>query len=67
MNPNRRPIGNLRRTVLCAAVLAWFCVGLRLAKDKNFSLRLDLAQILDEGGTRERNHWRFVVGSVRAY
>ena len=47
--------------------IASWGVGLRLAKEKNFSLRLDLAQILDEGGTRERNHWRFVFGSVWAF
>ena len=39
-------------------------LGVRLGKEKNFSMRLDLAQILDPGGTRERNHWRFAFGSV---
>ena len=39
-------------------------LGLRLGKAKNFSMRFDLAQILDPGGTRERHHWRFAFGSV---
>jgi len=47
--------------------IASWGVGLRLAKDKRFSLRLDLAQILDEGGTRERHHWRFAFGTVWAF
>jgi len=42
-------------------------VGLRLGLQKRFSLRFDLAQILDPGGTRERNHYRFAFGSVWSF
>ncbi|MGH8673351.1 MAG: ShlB/FhaC/HecB family hemolysin secretion/activation protein, partial [Burkholderiales bacterium] len=42
-------------------------VGLRLALPKRFSLRFDLAQILDPGGTRERGHYRFAFGSVWSF
>ena len=42
-------------------------IGLRLALQKRFSLRLDVAQILDPGGTRERGHWRFAFGSVLSF
>jgi hemolysin activation/secretion protein len=42
-------------------------VGLRLALPKRFSLRFDLAQILDPGGTRERNHYRFAFASVWSF
>ena len=42
-------------------------VGLRLALQKRFSLRFDLAQIVDPGGTRERNHVRFAFGSVWSF
>lgn len=42
-------------------------VGLRLALQKSFSLRFDLAQILDPGGTRERNSVRFAFGTVWAF
>ncbi len=39
-------------------------LGIRLAQQKAFNLRFDLANIRDPGGTRERNHWRFAFGSV---
>ena len=42
-------------------------IGLRLALQKRFSLRLDVAQILDPGGTRERGHWRVAFGSVLSF
>jgi len=42
-------------------------VGLRLALQKRFALRLDLAQIVDAGGTRERNHTRFAFASVWSF
>ncbi|MBI2753529.1 MAG: ShlB/FhaC/HecB family hemolysin secretion/activation protein [Betaproteobacteria bacterium] len=42
-------------------------VGLRLALQKSFSLRFDLAQIVDPGGTRERNSVRFAFGTVWAF
>lgn len=32
--------------------------GFRLSYQRNFSLRADLGQILDPGGTRVRHHWR---------
>lgn len=47
--------------------IASWGAGVRLAKDKSVSLRLDLAQILDAGGTRERGHWRFAFGTVWAF
>ena len=42
-------------------------VGLRVALQKTFSLRFDLAQILEPGGTRERGHYRFAFGSVLSF
>ncbi|MBI2752997.1 MAG: ShlB/FhaC/HecB family hemolysin secretion/activation protein [Betaproteobacteria bacterium] len=42
-------------------------VGIRLALQKSFSLRFDLAQIVDPGGTRERNSVRFAFGTVWAF
>jgi hemolysin activation/secretion protein len=42
-------------------------IGLRLALQKRFSLRLDVAQILEPGGTRERGHWRLAFGSVLSF
>ena len=42
-------------------------VGLRLALAKRFALRFDLAQIVDPGGTRERNSVRFAFGSVWSF
>ena len=42
-------------------------IGLRLALRKRFSLRLDVAQILEPGGTRERGHYRFAFGSVLSF
>jgi hemolysin activation/secretion protein len=38
--------------------IASFGAGLRVAYGKTFTLRTDLAHILDPGGTRERGHWR---------
>ncbi|TAK46427.1 MAG: ShlB/FhaC/HecB family hemolysin secretion/activation protein [Betaproteobacteria bacterium] len=42
-------------------------IGLRLARQKSFGLRFDLAQIVDPGGTRERNHHRFNFGAVWSF
>ena len=42
-------------------------LGIRLARQKAFNLRFDLANIRDEGGTRERNHWRFTFASVLTF
>jgi len=42
-------------------------LGLRLSKRKAFALRLDLAQIVDEGGTRQRNHQRVAFSSVWSF
>jgi hemolysin activation/secretion protein len=42
-------------------------LGLRLSKQKAFALRLDLAQIVEEGGTRQRNHQRVVFSSVWSF
>jgi hemolysin activation/secretion protein len=44
-------------------------VGLRLALPKRFSLRFDVANILDtaQGGSRERNHTRFSFASVLSF
>jgi hemolysin activation/secretion protein len=42
-------------------------VGLRMAQQKAASLRFDLANIVDPGGTRERNHWRFTFASVFSF
>lgn len=39
-------------------------LGLRMAQQKAMSLRFDLANIIDPGGTRERGHWRFTFASV---
>ncbi len=40
---------------------------LRLALQKRFSLRFNLAQIVDPGGTRERNSVRFAFGTVWSF
>ncbi len=42
-------------------------LGIRLAQQKAFNLRFDLANIRDEGGTRDRNHWRFNFASVFSF
>ncbi len=42
-------------------------LGIRLAQQKAFNLRFDLANIRDEGGTRDRNHWRFNFASVISF
>lgn len=42
-------------------------IGLRMAQQKAMSLRFDLASIIDPGGTRERNHWRFTFASVWSF
>jgi hemolysin activation/secretion protein len=42
-------------------------IGVRLAQQKSFNLRFDLANIRDPGGTRERNHWRFAFASVFSF
>lgn len=42
-------------------------LGLRLALPKRFSLRLDVANIVDPGGTRERGHTRFTFASVLSF
>jgi hemolysin activation/secretion protein len=42
-------------------------VGLRLALQKRFALRFDVAQIVDPGGTRERNHHRFNLGAIWSF
>ncbi len=39
-------------------------LGLRLSHQKSFSLKLDVAQILDPEGTRQRNHFRFHFSSI---
>lgn len=39
-------------------------IGMRLSRQKSFNLRLDMANIRDPGGTRERNHWRGTLASV---
>jgi hemolysin activation/secretion protein len=42
-------------------------IGVRLAKQKEFALRPDLANIRDPGGTRRRNHRRFALGAVLSF
>ncbi len=42
-------------------------IGLRLTKQKAFALRFDLAQIVDPGGTRERNHYRFSFAAIWSF
>ena len=42
-------------------------LGLRLALQKAFSLRFDVANILQQGGTREQGHWRFTFGSILSF
>jgi hemolysin activation/secretion protein len=42
-------------------------IGVRVNRQKNFALRFDLAQIVDPGGTRERNHHRFNLGAVWSF
>jgi len=42
-------------------------IGVRLALPKRFSLRFDVANIVDPGGTRERNHTRFSFASVLSF
>jgi hemolysin activation/secretion protein len=42
-------------------------LGLRLAQQKAVSVRFDLANIVDPGGTRERNHWRATFASVISF
>ena len=39
-------------------------IGVRLSQQKAFNTRLDVANIRDPGGTRERNHWRFNFASM---
>ncbi len=42
-------------------------LGLRLALQKTFSLRFDVANILQQGGTRQEGHWRFTFGSILSF
>ncbi len=42
-------------------------IGLRMTQQKAVTLRFDLANIVDPGGTRERNHWRFAFASVASF
>jgi hemolysin activation/secretion protein len=42
-------------------------LGLRLALQKAFSLRFDVANIVQQGGTRQEGHWRFTFGSVLSF
>ena len=42
-------------------------LGLRLNFQKQFALRLDVANILQPGGTREEGHWRFHLGAVYSF
>jgi hemolysin activation/secretion protein len=42
-------------------------LGLRMNRQKSFALRFDLAQILDPGGTRLRNHQRFNLAAVWSF
>jgi hemolysin activation/secretion protein len=42
-------------------------LGLRLALQKTFSLRFDVANILQQGGTRLEGHWRFTFGSILSF
>ena len=42
-------------------------IGMRLARQKAFNLRMDLANIRDPGGARERDHWRFQFATVFSF
>ncbi len=42
-------------------------LGMRLALQKIFALRFDLARIVDAGGSRERNHTRFAFAGVWSF
>jgi hemolysin activation/secretion protein len=42
-------------------------LGLRLALQKKFTLRFDVANILQQGGTRQEGHWRFTFGSILSF
>jgi hemolysin activation/secretion protein len=42
-------------------------LGLRMALQKTFSLRFDVANILQQGGTRQEGHWRFTFGSILSF
>jgi hemolysin activation/secretion protein len=42
-------------------------IGTRVSYEKRFTLRMDLAQILDPGGSRQRNHWRAGFSSLLAF
>jgi len=42
-------------------------LGLRLALEKKFSLRFDVANIIQQGGTRQEGHWRFTFGSILSF
>ena len=42
-------------------------VGVRVARQKAFSLRMDLANIRNEGGTREQGHWRGTFAAVLSF
>jgi hemolysin activation/secretion protein len=41
--------------------------GIRVALPKRFSLRADVAQIRNPGGTRERGHWKLAFGAVLTF
>lgn len=41
--------------------------GVRVNWKKAFALRMDVANILDPGGTREEGHWRFHLGAVYSF
>jgi hypothetical protein len=40
---------------------------LRVARGKDFNFRLDVAQIVNPGGTRERGHWRAGFSAMLAF
>jgi hemolysin activation/secretion protein len=42
-------------------------VGVRLAQQKSFNVRLDLANIRNPGGTRVENHWRGSFAAVLSF
>ena len=42
-------------------------LGVRLSHHKSFALRLDFAQILNPGGTRQEDHYRFHLGAVWSF
>jgi hemolysin activation/secretion protein len=42
-------------------------VGMRLNYEKSLAVRFDVAQIVDPGGTRQRNHQRFTFGAVWSF